>query len=717
MNKGHSLSGVSLIEVLIGAMLFLVMALGITKTMRNHVFVLYKSDLMTTAAALASDIASRIKTQPFNDIYSFDSGIPHPSRPYYGLATFKPDDYLIDIDASRIKPVLEEIQNVVKQAGFDRFKLGITYLRRDSTDNATFNGFVDDYAYWGKSGHVPKTGIAHIGCDYGDDKLCFGDYNNDGDYWDIVGDVTETPNSGLKMLTVTIYKNNEPVGVKTGTLLSQGNFSGNEIQDSQSPLKLKINYPKKDIWVMQATPDTMAALELPTRRTYSKSRWNRNTGAVIRIDTNDALSPVLNKKIDLNGTHISSASNPDQFTLMGGGNNLIRFAGLTDPGVSGKLRVYDSYGTSAFAGMFTPTEVQNFFPTSENWEIWNGAQRFTTLSGPSYLMRDGNHWLWSRKESLAVSGVFSPFDVRRVRVDYGIPRITQFSPNSAIYSKGGLSPYNCVIISDYFKVGGGASNYSGVVPEVVSAIVKNVTDDLPPIHYYRQSLGASNNLSYSVAASSSYFTLRDSEWFPTTFLHSKDYRVTWEFGDYVGYKGTYTYTFKIPNPVTEEETVSNTPPSYVVHTSYPATFPVIVGAVPAGGYTRVNQNVKYSFLPLYFYDSESGVDLRKFKLEVCKDVPLVPMQFMTETPNCKTVYEYPRMRPDGNAWGSWFYIAPLGNTFRTYATATFSNPGVGILAGQNYPVGSKWKIRAYIENWAGLSTTTGDEDWKIEIVP
>lgn len=703
MGVRRAKGGISLVEVVITSFMITMVILLIARLFHDNAVIMHKSDLLTKAASLAEDISSKIKDQPFDAVYSFDSRTQHPVKTVYPDLGFNPEAYLIDISSTPMSQVLTDALARVRSQNFDGFRIDVIFVRRDSSGAAgvSTDGYVKWSNYNAQSGtYGPKGGPPNsFICDGVDPNVCFRDLNNDGDYWDVVNGIPETPFTGLKMLTISVFKNNEPIGVKRGTILSLGGFSGNEISSAQSPLKLRISRPISGARAFQVTAATKAALELPTRRTYPSYWFDVTDSRHIsqRIDNNSGLSVQLNKTIDVAGNPLSAG-----YVIPGTDDNL-RIYGITDSGQSGTLETTDRYNSAAF-----PISVDDsafFTPVGYDFSI-TGA--LPTISGPSFLMRDGLHRLWSRKRSNSVPPVYSPYDVRMICADNGIPQKSYFMERYP-----GPRQRVGITISDYFQADGVTpSYYSGLAFEPTSVIVKNLSTGVSSHTWVNSWQNAGRAIwknwdvkvvnnplgAYRTYGATTTLMLRDIEGYPWKLNIGDTYQVTWEWGDRAGYKNTAVETF---TPSMGPDTVPN---GAYDNSPRPGLINPIRLNYPL--YTSVYLNVNYSIDILKFWDTDDGIDYEHIKAEVCSmDIAVAPLNpFAQSDPNCRTIFsKTENIRPDPSVpWGNWIQYGlefPEEHSLLIYFK--FTSPSVGIFSGLNFVSGSQWQIRTWIPNSQG----------------
>lgn len=708
-------TGFSLVEVIVTAFILTLVILLIARIFHFNAVIMHKSDLLTTAASLAEDISSKIKDQPFDAVYSFDSDNPHPAKVVYGSPAFKSDAYFVDIDETPMKAVLLDAISRVKSQNFTRLVINVVYVRRDSSAVASIatDGYVEwsnTHPIYGTNGPRSTVPSDNYICDAVDPNVCFRDLNDDGDYWDVVSGIPETPFTGLKMLTISVYKKDEPIGVKRGTILSLGGFSGKEITSAQSPLKLRITRPNSNSFAFQVTPTTKASLELPTRRTYPSYWFDVTNGSHVsqRIDNNS--DPVqINQTITVPGGALSPG-----YTIPGTDANL-RVFGITDSGQSGTLETTDIFNSAAF-----PTSISDekgFTPSGYDFSIIGSLP---TISGPTFMMRDGLHRLWSRKRSTSTPPVYSPYDVRTILVDNGIPQAKYF-----MYPGPGDRPRIGITISDYFQVDGiTPSYYSNLAFQPTSVIVKNLSTGVSShtwVGSYSEpgrgiwknwDVGIVNNSfgAFRTYGATTTLRLRDIDGYPWKLNIGDNYDIIWEWGDRAGYKNTTTQNITVnasgagSGPIPGED---NSPrPGLVKLEKY------------AGFSFNARKGVKYSLSNFYFTDMWAGIDYPKIKVEVCPESHGVPLDPNMETPGCKTIFsKTENVRPSPAPWGDWIMYGGQSQYFDNLNVwAIFTDPGVGSFTGMDFAIGTTWQIRVYLVNAVGQAVVVGSDSWRFTIV-
>ncbi len=234
---------------IVGLVLVQSFSMGVKATMNSR--------LQLQATHLASRIQSRMLNVNFDDIFAVDSANKTPDA---YPSVLSPSNYLINWDISRISSTLSAIESDVLNAGFSRFKIEITYLRRDSADSDGDLSVVDYIPF--KSGdwsakpcsdtNDPAVKFQNLCGHGGSDIANFTPAYDTGlsaSFWDVCRDnvtgaeVPEVPDTRSKLLKITIMRKDEVVVVKQGDVISREQFTGKAGASIEAPLKLRVTSP------------------------------------------------------------------------------------------------------------------------------------------------------------------------------------------------------------------------------------------------------------------------------------------------------------------------------------------------------------------------------------------------------------------------------------------------------------------------------------------
>lgn len=248
--RGAKPAGSVLLETLLALVILCVAGLAVIALLQRALIATFKAREEMTCSRLADSGINRLKNMDFYNVFPADSaradyGGLHPSYPYMA--------------------VLDGIKAMLASAKFDRFTTSVVYMRRDSSD-ANHNGMTDDLIAFQDDGH---------GCDVNAPSLCFYDQNGDGDFYETFSSgtrlVSETPDTHLKQVTLSVYRRNRLVCSRT-SLLSLEQFSGQIDPDSEALLSLLVSTPSNGAYLYSTdSPGLAGAQALPISSAYPVS--------------------------------------------------------------------------------------------------------------------------------------------------------------------------------------------------------------------------------------------------------------------------------------------------------------------------------------------------------------------------------------------------------------------------------------------------------------
>lgn len=693
IHRSGAQRGFTLVEALIGAVIVAIVVLAVARLLTGNAKVMLATGENTEAAALAQMIETRIRNLPFDDIFSFDSTNKSPvyganaaQNPY---AAFDAANYLIPWNVSRASHTLAELESAVTTAGFSRFTVGVTYIRRDSSNQVDVSGVVEDYTPFVSANTY---GPVNDGCDDRDPLLCFRDVCGpvgvpDGKYYDVCAGRPEVPDTGLKMITISVYKRTALMGVKTGTFVTRGGMSGRESAGAESPLKLYLSSPAVPIIYFQASPTLKPHLELVTERDYAAGYYGTYA---LRVDTWTVDATIYNGSM----------------TVLQGPPSYVNYKGWTEPGARIETHMSAQYSTFVSSAPGTPFDAVSSNPNGQ-FDL-----RLPGISGR--LMTHGAWNLWTRAHS---GSLYSPYDLRAVTVDALAPRIVAKGPEGAINT---LSP---TVFAIPYDDGGGSSFrfHTMIIQELGVPATRKVAyfagayygsgcpwpSYTPDPHLWYggnwvneyfagdyNAVWSGNPAVHSVMSSGLPWQMlfRCSDSLNVQWAPGKTYEVRFETGDRAMYKTSATWTFTTPTAAALA--ADATPPEFTIPPPAAAPVPWFDSTNPNGNiYTATfapGVPVLVNFQSVGIADPESGVDLASFKMEYC-DLALT---------SCTVFFDN---TVGGRTNGNYFNL--YLNKLRAVVPTNFGNPPVGT---------HDRRIRLTVRNWAGGTKVM--TDWRVKIV-
>lgn len=689
---GRRRGGFTLAEAFVASVLVSLVILAVARIYTGGVKSLAVERQTNDAAALAQMIDTRIKALPFHDVFSYDSsntaGLNTSSAAL--VAAFNPATLLIPLSVSRSSHTLILLQNEVVAKGFTHFTITVTFLRRDSSDMSGTGDLVEDY--------VPWASADNNGCDDLDPVLCFRNCGPgpDGKYWGFCTDgKPEVPDTGLKMITVNVYKNANKVGVKHGTFITKGALTGAENPVMESPLKLNNTYPLIDYTLIQARPDLVDNLEYQSILDYSATHYGwSGTGKVIRID---------NYPTDVT-IYRNNSGLPAPMVLAQGPQSYFHLTGWTEPGAD--IEIFDMIGGAVPPANPTPLQVVSAGATG----VFDHQALLGVLSGSMKTL--GSHAVWTRAKNGAF---YSPYDVRRTYTTNTTPPwVSTYGPVGQIYT---LSPTIFTVPTGNGSDGYGSEYIRALRVVEDGTVTPSTTVTSAKCHGCAAPAGQMS-LQYwgnwvneyhggfgvmGAGARGSWEMLtKGPDTLPPVWEAGKTYRVLYEFGNGAMYKSSASWTFTTPTQAMLDADV--TPPDFIPRpgsgvfnaTGTPTTWPWY-DATHASTWTMrslLGGSQAVSFKYNKVRDPESGINFKTFKMELCNEDLSACGVFYSSSTNAGVC---------GLDWNQISYEQGAdGIPGADLPTVTIPfNPSRLV------------RIRTSVQNWAGL--TGVKDDWYIYV--
>ncbi|MBI5573817.1 MAG: hypothetical protein HY919_04610 [Elusimicrobia bacterium] len=251
--------GIGLVELMLVVAMITGITIGILAMLQYGVIASVKAREQMSAGRLAQLIFSKIKSVDFYFLFNYDSDLTNFALSgTYGPETSQSATY-------QYLATLNSIKSIIKTAGFERFTIENTFMRRDSSD-VNGNGLTSDLI-----------NFIDANSDLKDDYLasvCYYDKNSDGDYYDsYVSTVTnrkiaEQPDTHIKYVTLKLYKKGELLHQES-QLISYELYTGIESQASDAALKLFVTQPANATYLYNLnTTDRQNAFNLTITKSY-----------------------------------------------------------------------------------------------------------------------------------------------------------------------------------------------------------------------------------------------------------------------------------------------------------------------------------------------------------------------------------------------------------------------------------------------------------------
>ena len=243
--------GGMLLETVIAIFIMTVVGLALIGMIQKISVVSLKAREQHTCARMAQTGFSRLKNMDFYYLFTVDSasasyGGLHVNYPYYS--------------------VLNGLKTTLSASAFDRYTIGVTFMRRDTTDSNS-DGSSSDLA--------PFTDANGDLIDDVDSAIRYFDQNTDGDYYETYvangRTVAEQPDTHIKQVALTIYRRGR-VACSQTELVSLEQFMPGSNPSSESSLSLMISTPPNNAFLYRQTTTAQSnSRSLPLAKPYPSS--------------------------------------------------------------------------------------------------------------------------------------------------------------------------------------------------------------------------------------------------------------------------------------------------------------------------------------------------------------------------------------------------------------------------------------------------------------
>lgn len=231
--------GSTLLETLLAVCILTVAGLSIVAMLQNSLVANLKAREKVSCERAAQAGLARLKNMSFYRLYAVDSATTAAN---YGLYPGYP--HLAAFDG---------IARTLNAARFDRFKVDVTFMRRDASD-ALGTGNTNNL--------IAFTDADQDGVDDYDTAIRYFDQNGDGDMFDtyVSGGrtIAEQPDTHLKNVAFRVYRRGREVCARS-ELISLEQFTGVTNPDSESVLTLEISTPSNNAYAFSAQSAGLAA--------------------------------------------------------------------------------------------------------------------------------------------------------------------------------------------------------------------------------------------------------------------------------------------------------------------------------------------------------------------------------------------------------------------------------------------------------------------------
>ncbi len=221
--------GFTIIETIIAAGLTILIVAALFVLVRGTTRALARSSRSTRGERVLANGISSVKSMNFYNVFAFNSDATN-----FGI--------IGSVNGRPTHPNIDGLNNfltTVRAAGYTRFTLDVTYMRRNSTGQQQLVPFEDD--------GIPAGSTANDKIDDVDPTVRYFDQNLDGDFNDTYLDVTgrtisEVPNTDIKNVTLNLWEGSQ-IALSHTFLLTNGLFTSENVSAPDASLTLNVSTP------------------------------------------------------------------------------------------------------------------------------------------------------------------------------------------------------------------------------------------------------------------------------------------------------------------------------------------------------------------------------------------------------------------------------------------------------------------------------------------
>ncbi|MBI5623666.1 MAG: hypothetical protein HY924_07815 [Elusimicrobia bacterium] len=245
--KAWTARGSILLETVLAMFIMTTVGVSLLSMVQRSLVVSFKAREQMTCSRMVQTGSARIKNLDFYYLFAADSG-----QAGYGLQAAYP-----------YRTSLDGIKSTLGTAQFDRFRIQVTFMRRDISDS-NGDGLTSDL--------VPFKDDNADAIDDIDSNIRYRDQNTDGDFFDTYvaagRTVAEQPDTHIKKVQLDIFRRGRLVCSQT-ELVSLEQFSGDYNPSSEASLSLLISTPANNGFLYSlASASQQQAWALPLSKPY-----------------------------------------------------------------------------------------------------------------------------------------------------------------------------------------------------------------------------------------------------------------------------------------------------------------------------------------------------------------------------------------------------------------------------------------------------------------
>lgn len=256
--------GTVLLETTLAMFIMTMVGVSLLAMIQRAALVSFKAREQMTCSRMVQTGFARLKNLDFYQLFAADSSLPD-----YGLQASYP-----------YRAALDGLRSTLAASRFDRFRVGIVFMRRDASD-ANGNGMNSDL--------IAFTDSNSDQIDDYDPAIRHFDQNLDGDFFDTFTSngrtVAEQPDTHIKQVTLEVFRGSRRACSQT-ELVSLEQFTGDPNPSSEAVLKILISTPVNSAYLYDlSTQGRAASWNLPIAKAYpaEPARYRAEPGAPLEL--------------------------------------------------------------------------------------------------------------------------------------------------------------------------------------------------------------------------------------------------------------------------------------------------------------------------------------------------------------------------------------------------------------------------------------------------
>ncbi len=305
MNRRKPLgqSGTTLLETVLAIVIMSLAGLAVIALLQKTTASSLSARRSMTCAQAADAGMARLKNINFYSLFAVDSSSTNWATP--PLHTSGPNLY-------PYLSVLAGLKSTLNASRYDRFKVDVIFMRRDSTD-ALGTGNTNNLIAFKDNGS---------GVDAYDPSIRYDDANGDGDDYETYVSsgrtVAEQPDTHMKLVTLNIYRRGA-LACSKSELISLEQFTGDTNPDSESVLSLEVSTPTNSSFAYQmTTPAQIASRALALTYSYPPDVQQYRADSIVPLNVAGVTEPLANVSFYVGGSGVLASAAADVFGAFAG---------------------------------------------------------------------------------------------------------------------------------------------------------------------------------------------------------------------------------------------------------------------------------------------------------------------------------------------------------------------------------------------------------------